>query len=93
MADNGELKTFEFIKAISETFLDMINAAYREKHLMYIGASFREKLVSHHQAASEADAHLLLRSVGSKPRHQQRYRTYWIIILAVCGQIVRDLKR
>ena len=31
--------------------LDMINVAYREKPLIFVGATFREKLVSHHQPA------------------------------------------
>ena len=29
---------------------NMINAAYHDKPLMFIGATFREKLISHHRA-------------------------------------------
>ena len=39
---------FEFIKAVSDTVLDMINAVYDDKPLIFIGATFREQLVSHH---------------------------------------------
>ena len=42
--------TFEFIKAVSDTVLDMINAAYHDKPLILIRATFREKLVSYHRA-------------------------------------------
>ena len=52
---------FKFIKAVSDTVLDMINAVYHDKPLMFIGAVFREKLVSHHQAMNEADSCLLMR--------------------------------
>ena len=40
--------TFDFIKAVSDTVLDMINAAYYDKTLVFIGATFWEKLVFHH---------------------------------------------
>ena len=33
------LNTFEFIKAVSDTVLDMINAAYRDKPLIFIRAT------------------------------------------------------
>ena len=45
------LSAFEFIKAISDTVLHMMNAYYN-KSLIFIGAMFREKLVSHHQAVN-----------------------------------------
>ena len=44
----------------------MINTAYRDKPLVYIGAMFQEKLVCHHQAVNEADSCLLTRRAGSK---------------------------
>ena len=44
------LNTFEFIKAVSDTVLVMINAAYYAKPLIFTGVLFREKFVSHHQA-------------------------------------------
>ena len=40
---------FEFIKAVSETVLDMITAAYYVKLLIFILATFWEKLVCHRQ--------------------------------------------
>ena len=46
------LKTFELIKAVSDTVFDMINDVYHDKPLMFIRATFREKLVSHHQAVN-----------------------------------------
>ena len=48
---NG-LKTFKFIKAVSDTVFGMINAVYHHKSSMFIGAMFQEKLVSHHQAVN-----------------------------------------
>ena len=36
------------MKAVSDTLLDMINSANYVKPLIFIGATFREKLVSHH---------------------------------------------
>ena len=56
----------EFIKAVSETVFDMINAAYHDKPLIFIGATFREKLVSHHRAVNEADSCLYTERAGSK---------------------------
>ena len=57
---------FEFIKAVSDTVLDMINAAYYDKLLMFIGATFRgEKLVSYHRKVNEADSCLLMKRIGS----------------------------
>ena len=55
------LNTFELIKTVSDTVLDMINAAYHDKPLIFIGATFRKKLDSHHQAVNEADSCLLLK--------------------------------
>ena len=46
------LKTFELIKAVSDTVLDKINAVYHDKPLIFIGAALREKLISHHQAVN-----------------------------------------
>ena len=64
---------FEFIKAISETVLDMINAVSHDKPLTLTRAVFWEKLVSHRQALNEADSCLLMRRrVGSKPWHYQK---------------------
>ena len=45
---------FAFIKAVSDTVLDMINADYHDKPLIFIGATFPEKLVSHHRAVNGA---------------------------------------
>ena len=44
------LNTSKSIKAVSDTVLDMINAAYPDKPLILIRAAFREKFVSHHRA-------------------------------------------
>ena len=46
------LNTFKFIKAVSNTVFDMIYAVYHDKLLVFIGATFREKLVSHHQTTN-----------------------------------------
>ena len=45
--------TFKFIRAVSNTVLDMINAVYHNNPLIPIKAMFREKLVSHHRAVNE----------------------------------------
>ena len=39
-------------QAVSDSVLGMINALYHYKLLIIIGAAFREKLISHHRAAS-----------------------------------------
>ena len=44
--------TFEFIKAVSDTVLDMINAVHHDKPWIFNGATVREKLNSHHQTVS-----------------------------------------
>ena len=54
----------ELIKAVSHTIFDTMNAVYHDK--TFIGATFREKLVSHHRAVNEADSCLLVRRSGSK---------------------------
>ena len=46
------MNIFAFIKAVSDTVLDMINAVYLDKPLIFIGTTFREKLVSFHQAVN-----------------------------------------
>ena len=57
------LKTFEFIKAVSDTVIDMINGAYRDQPLMiFVEIAFQDKLVSHHQTVSEAENHTMLRT-------------------------------
>ena len=43
---------FMFIKAVSDTVFDLIYAVYHDKPLIFIGATFREKLVSHHQVVN-----------------------------------------
>ena len=43
-------KTSIFIMAVSDAVLYMIHVAYHDKPLMFIGATFREKLVFHPQA-------------------------------------------
>ena len=40
------------LKSFEDTVLDMINTAYHGKPLIFIGATFRDKLVSHHQAVN-----------------------------------------
>ena len=55
------LKTFGFIKAVPGTVFDMINAVYGDKPLIFIGATFREKLVSNDWAVNEADSCVLMR--------------------------------
>ena len=52
------------MKAVSDTVLDMINAVYYDKPLIFIGAKFREKFVSHHRAVNEADSCLHVRGDG-----------------------------
>ena len=39
------MKTYKFIKTVSDTVFDMINTAYHYKPLILIEATFREKLV------------------------------------------------
>ena len=46
-------------KDVSVTALDTINAVYRDKPLIFIGATFGKKLISHHWAVDEADSCLL----------------------------------
>ena len=58
--------SFELIKAVSDTVLDTINAIYHDKPLVLIGAKFREKLVSHHQAVNEVDSCLIYILCGKK---------------------------
>ena len=41
-----------FIKAVSDTVLDMINAVYHDKPLIFIGATLWEMHVSQHQAVN-----------------------------------------
>ena len=60
------LNTFKFIKAVSDTVFYMRYAAYYVKPLISIGATFREKLVSHHQALNGVDSCLLISRAGSK---------------------------
>ena len=38
------------INAVSDTVLDMINAVYHDKNSISLRLTFREKLLSHHQA-------------------------------------------
>ena len=45
------MKTFEFIKAVSDTVIDLKNAGHHEKPLMFNRITFQEKLVSHNRAA------------------------------------------
>ena len=42
----------KFIKAVSETVLDSINAIYYDKPLIFLVATFRQKLISHYQAVN-----------------------------------------
>ena len=43
-----------FIKAISDTVLDMLNAFYHDKPLIAMEATFRENLVSHLWAVNDS---------------------------------------
>ena len=52
----------EFIKAIFDTVLNMIHATYPRKPLVFIGAAFRGKLVSHHRLINEDDSCLLMKA-------------------------------
>ena len=48
------MKTIEFIKAVSGTVFGMINTVFNhDKLLIFIGATFLEKLISHHEAVHE----------------------------------------
>ena len=67
-----------FIKAVSDTVLDMINAIYHDKPLISIGATYREKLVPHHRAVHEADCCLHTMRGSSKLRHKQGHRTSFV---------------
>ena len=42
------LKTFKYIKAVSDTVFGIINAIYPDKNLIFIGAPFLEKFVFRH---------------------------------------------
>ena len=42
----------EFIKAVSDTVFDMINAVHYDKPLVFTAATFQKKLVSHHEAVN-----------------------------------------
>ena len=44
--------TLKFIKAVSYTVLDMVNSVHYDKPLIFIGTTFQEKLISHHQAVN-----------------------------------------
>ena len=46
------LYIFELIKAVSDTVLDMMNAVYHDKPLIFIGATFQKKLVYHHRTVN-----------------------------------------
>ena len=61
---------FEFIKAVSDTVFDTINAAYYDKPLIFIGATFQVRFAFYHRAMNEADSCLLMRGAGSKPWHE-----------------------
>ena len=68
--DDDQGYTFKFIKVIYfNTVFDMTNAVYDDKPLIFIKATFGEKLGSHHRAMNEADSCLLMRRAGSKPWH------------------------
>ena len=41
------LNTFEFIKAVFDTVLDMINVVHYDKPLIFNGATFQMKLITH----------------------------------------------
>ena len=61
---------FKFIKAVSDTVLYMINATCYNKPLIFIGATFQKKLISHHQAVNKADSCLHMRCAGSESMAQ-----------------------
>ena len=43
----------QWMKAVSGTVLNIINSVYHVMPLIFIGATFREKLISHHQTMKE----------------------------------------
>ena len=51
---------FKFIKVISGTVLDTINAVYHNKPLIFIRATFRKSVFYHHRSINEADSCLLI---------------------------------
>ena len=53
-------KPLIFIRAVSNRVLNVINTLYCVKPLIFIGATLLEKLVSYHQAVSEANFCLLI---------------------------------
>ena len=79
-AVNILLNTFEFIKAVSDTVLDMISAVYDDKLLIFIGAIFQEKLFSHRWAVNEADSCLHVRRADSKAMVQI---IFWICLYLI----------
>ena len=71
------MNMFEFIKAVSITVFDVINAAYCDKPLIFIVAMFPEKLVSNHRAVNQVDSCLLMWSVGSKLWNLKEIALHW----------------
>ena len=58
----------EYVRVYQCCFCQCIrHDKWHDKSFIFNGATFREKLVSHHQAVSEADPCLLTMSVRSKP--------------------------
>ena len=43
---------FKFVKAVSDTVFDMVNAVYHDQISIFIPAAFQEKLISMHQTAN-----------------------------------------
>ena len=72
--------TFEFIKVLSDT-VDMINAAYHDKPLIFTGATFREK----HRLTKPKSDLCMFPCSNSNPRHVP---FYLIFVLTVwCWQM------
>ena len=55
-----------YIKAISDSLFVLLTTFIVYHDLIFIGATFREKLVSHHRAVNKADSCLHTRRAGSK---------------------------
>ena len=60
------LKTFKFIKAVSDIVFEMIKADYHDKPLICIRATSQEKLIYYHWAVNDVDSWLLMRWTGLK---------------------------
>ena len=72
MLDLNKLYILSKIYLLNDTLFDMIKAVYHDMPLIFIGVTFREKLVSHHWAVNEADSCVLMRRASSKTMAQTK---------------------